>query len=82
MPAPEDFYAYLPQHKYIYIPTRELWTSASINSTLGRIDGVSGRADFEFHQQHGGYPRFFCSPSRCRVNQETSSFRLLTASRN
>ena len=23
--ADEDFYAYLPQHAYLYVPTRELW---------------------------------------------------------
>lgn len=30
----EDFRAYLPDHKYIFIPTGELWPAASINSTL------------------------------------------------
>ena len=28
-----DFYAYLPQHSYIYIPTRETWPAVSVNST-------------------------------------------------
>ena len=32
----EDFYAYLPDHKYIFIPTRDLWPAASINSRFGK----------------------------------------------
>jgi len=31
----EDFYAYMPMHQYIYIPTRELWPALSVNSRLG-----------------------------------------------
>jgi hypothetical protein len=30
----EDFYAYMPGHAYLYVPTRELWPAASVN---GRI---------------------------------------------
>jgi hypothetical protein len=29
-----DFYAYMPQHAYLYVPTRELWPAASVN---GRV---------------------------------------------
>lgn len=29
-----DFWAYLPDHKYIYIPTGELWPAASVNAVL------------------------------------------------
>lgn len=29
-----DFYAYLPQHAYIYVPTRELWPAASVNARI------------------------------------------------
>ncbi len=29
-----DFYAYMPTHNYLYIPTRELWPSSSVN---GRV---------------------------------------------
>ena len=32
-----DFYAYMPEHKYLFIPTRELWPAASINARLPRI---------------------------------------------
>ncbi len=27
-----DFYAYLPAHSYLYVPTRELWPAASVNN--------------------------------------------------
>jgi hypothetical protein len=33
-----DFRAYLPQHQYIYIPTRELWPMASVNSRFPSVD--------------------------------------------
>ena len=34
----DDFRAYMPDHKYIFIPSRELWPSSSVNARLGRID--------------------------------------------
>lgn len=34
----EDFWAYMPQHAYIYGPTRELWPAASVNSRVAPID--------------------------------------------
>jgi hypothetical protein len=30
----EDFYAYLPDHKYIYRPTRAMWPAASVDGTV------------------------------------------------
>jgi Family of unknown function (DUF5906) len=36
----EDFYAYMPQHRYIYTPTREPWPASSVNARLGKIDGI------------------------------------------
>jgi hypothetical protein len=29
-----DFYAYMPQHSYIFVPDREMWPAASVNSRL------------------------------------------------
>jgi hypothetical protein len=29
-----DFYAYMPQHVYIFVPTRETWPASSVNSRL------------------------------------------------
>lgn len=33
----QDFYAYLPEHKYIYVPTRDLWPASSVNSQIPSI---------------------------------------------
>lgn len=33
----DDFRAYMPQHNYIYMPTREPWLAASVDARLGRI---------------------------------------------
>ena len=30
----DDFHAYMPQHSYIYIPTREHWPASSVNARL------------------------------------------------
>ena len=30
----DDFYAYMPQHSYIYVPTREHWPASSVNARL------------------------------------------------
>jgi hypothetical protein len=37
--TPEDFYAYLPQHNYIYLSTFELWPGSSVDAQLG--DGTA-----------------------------------------
>ncbi|WP_319798773.1 primase-helicase family protein [Nitrobacter sp.] len=34
----EDFYAYLPDHKFIYMPTGALWPAASVDSLLPPVD--------------------------------------------
>jgi hypothetical protein len=31
----DDFYAFLPEHAYMFVPTRKLWPAATINSILG-----------------------------------------------
>jgi hypothetical protein len=33
----EDFYAYMPKHLYLFVPTRELWPAASVNSRLPEV---------------------------------------------
>jgi hypothetical protein len=39
----DDLYAYLPEHKYIFVPTRELWPAASVNARIPPIiDEASG----------------------------------------
>jgi hypothetical protein len=39
-----DFYAYLPQHNYIFIHSREMWPVASINAKLPRVPRANGKA--------------------------------------
>jgi hypothetical protein len=39
-----DFYAYLPQHTYIFTPSREIWPVASINAKLPPVPRANGRA--------------------------------------
>ena len=33
----KDFYAYMPKHQYIFVPTGEMWPAASINARLPKI---------------------------------------------
>jgi hypothetical protein len=33
----DDFYAYMPNHSYIFTPCREFWAAASINARVARI---------------------------------------------
>lgn len=33
----DDFRAYMPEHKYIFIPSRELWPSSSVNARIGPV---------------------------------------------
>src|SRR5262245_34629768 len=30
----DDFYAYMPMHSYIFVPSREPWPAASVNATI------------------------------------------------
>lgn len=32
-----DFYAHMPSHSYIFVPSREFWPAASVNARLGQI---------------------------------------------
>jgi hypothetical protein len=32
-----DFYAFMPTHSYIFVPTRELWPASSVNARLPPI---------------------------------------------
>jgi hypothetical protein len=39
----EDFIAYLPQHNYIFMPSRELWPAASVNARVPPVFGPDGK---------------------------------------
>jgi hypothetical protein len=34
----EDFYAYMPMHSYIFVPSREIWPASSVNARIPPID--------------------------------------------
>src|SRR3954469_4819266 len=36
----DDFYAYMPTHKYMFAPSRQLWPGRSVNARLGFIEGI------------------------------------------
>jgi len=40
-----DFHAYMPNHNYIFVPSREPWPATSVNSRLGLVPlfGVDGK---------------------------------------
>jgi hypothetical protein len=35
----DDFYVYLPEHRYLFAPTGDLWPAASVNARLPPIEG-------------------------------------------
>jgi phage/plasmid primase-like uncharacterized protein len=39
----EDFYAYMPGHCYIYVPTREMWPAASVKARLPTVKEAQGK---------------------------------------
>lgn len=46
----DDFYAYMPEHKYIFTATRELWPAASVNGRLPDRDGLKATAWLDKHR--------------------------------
>jgi hypothetical protein len=36
----DDFFAYMPMHRYIFAPTGQLWPARSVNVRLGSIQGI------------------------------------------
>ncbi len=38
-----DFYAYMPQHCYIFVPSREMWPASSVNARIPPIDVGAGK---------------------------------------
>jgi hypothetical protein len=41
----KDFFAYLPQHNYIFVPTRAHWPASSVNSCLPGIPSPDGEGE-------------------------------------
>jgi hypothetical protein len=42
--SPDDFYAYMPMHTYIFAPTREMWPAASVNARIPSVRNGAGDA--------------------------------------
>lgn len=42
-PTPVDWYAYLPNHEYMFEATRELWPAASVNQRLAWVNTPEGK---------------------------------------
>ena len=40
----DDFHAYMPQHAYIFTPSRELWPASSVNARIAPIKKLSASA--------------------------------------
>jgi hypothetical protein len=36
----DDFYAYMPSHQYLFVPSRELWPAASVNARVAPVEIV------------------------------------------
>ncbi|WP_429568270.1 primase-helicase family protein [Paraburkholderia sp. JPY419] len=36
--SPDDFYAHMPTHKYLHVPTGELWPASSVNAKLPMVN--------------------------------------------
>jgi bifunctional DNA primase/polymerase-like protein/uncharacterized protein DUF5906 len=68
-----DFYAYLPNHNYIYMPTRELWPASSVNSVLGKVALVGAEGEPIFDEEGNQVEQaasFWLDKNRC-VKQMT-----------
>src|SRR5262249_37117088 len=40
----EDIFAYRPTHSFIYVPSREMWSAASIDARIPPISNAAGKA--------------------------------------
>src|SRR5262245_61883336 len=45
-----DFFAYMPLHRYIFAPTSQLWPARSVNARLGSIDGFDANVWLDKHR--------------------------------
>ena len=44
----DDFHSYLPEHRYIFVPTRALWPAQSVDALLGKV-GEEGKKKVPAH---------------------------------
>jgi hypothetical protein len=55
----DDFYAYMPMHNYIYVPTREPWPAASVNARLAPMPVLNGKGEQKLDDK--GRPAFIAA---------------------
>ena len=59
----EDFYAYLPEHKYIFVPSRELWPAASVNARIPPVgEGEAAMKPSAWLDQHRAVEQMTWAP--------------------
>jgi hypothetical protein len=66
----ENFYAYMPMHNYIYIPTREPWPAASVNARLAPMPVLDGKGKQKLDDK--GRPEFISASKWLDQNRPVS----------
>jgi Family of unknown function (DUF5906) len=46
----DDFYAYMPMHAYLFVPSREMWPASSVNARLASPDEGKASAWLDRHR--------------------------------
>jgi hypothetical protein len=66
----ENFYAYMPMHSYIYVPTREPWPVASVNARLPPMPVLDGKGKQKLDDK--GRPEFISASKWLDQNRPVS----------
>ena len=66
----ENFYAYMPMHSYIYVPTREPWPAASVNARLAPMPVLNGKGEQKLDDK--GRPEFISASKWLDQNRPVS----------
>ena len=66
----ENFYAYMPMHNYIYVPTREPWPAASVNARLAPMPVLDGKGEQKLDDK--GRPEFISASKWLDQNRPVS----------
>jgi hypothetical protein len=66
----ESFYAYMPMHSYIYVPTREPWPAASVNARLGPVPVLDDKGKQKLDDK--GRPEFISASKWLDQNRPVS----------
>ena len=66
----DSFYAYMPMHSYIYVPTREPWPAASVNARLGPVPVLDDKGKQKLDDK--GRPEFISASKWLDQNRPVS----------